>query len=218
MAGTGIFGGSFDPIHHGHLRIAEEFADALGLATVRLVPTANPPHRKGAVASDAARLAMCQLACEGNARLQVDDRELRREGVCYTIDTLVEIGAELGPEAPLTWLIGADSFLSLDRWHRWRELFDLGCLAVACRPGFDLVRWQERASAALLEEVLPRIQSLSVTPTYKMGTIALLPTTPLAISSTAIRAQLAAGHSARYLLPDAVLDYAERHLLYGPGK
>lgn len=217
MAGTGIFGGSFDPIHYGHLRIAEEFAEALGLDLVRLVPTANPPHRAGAVASDAQRLAMCQAAVADNPRLAVDDRELRRESVCYTIDTLSEIRAELGPKAPLAWLIGADSFLNLDRWHRWRELFDLGCLAVACRPGFDLARWQESASAPLLEQVLPRIQSLSVTPASETGTIALLPTTPLAISSTAIRAQLAAGHSARYLLPDAVLDYAGRHLLYGPG-
>lgn len=214
MAGIGIFGGTFDPIHFGHLRIAEEFAAALGLEQVRLVPTANPPHRAGPEAGNADRLAMVRLAVAGNPRLAVDERELRRDRPCYTIDTLTELRTELGPAASLSWLIGADSFLSLDRWHRWRELFDLATLAVACRPGFDLDRWRERASPALADEVLPRIQTLSVTGRHLPGTIALLPTTPLAISSTAIRAELAAGRSARYLAPDAVLDYAGRHLLY----
>ncbi|QDQ27222.1 nicotinate-nucleotide adenylyltransferase [Chitinimonas arctica] len=214
MAGTGLFGGTFDPIHYGHLRIAEEFADALALDQVRLMPTANPPHRSGALASNAQRLEMVRLAIADNPRLAADDRELRRDGTCYTIDTLSEMRAALGPSAPLAWLIGADSFLSLDRWHRWRELFDLGCLAVACRPGFELAHWKEVAAPALVKEVLPRIQTLSVTGQVELGTIRLLPTTPLAISSTAIRAQLANGHSARYLVPDAVLDYAGRHLFY----
>ncbi|GAB3259727.1 nicotinate-nicotinamide nucleotide adenylyltransferase [Chitinimonas naiadis] len=218
MAGIGILGGTFDPIHHGHLRIAEEFAEALSLTEVRLLPTANPPHRPGPQANGLHRLAMAQLAASPNPRLTVDDRELRRDGVCYTIDTLTELRQELGPTAPLAWLIGADSFLALDRWHRWHELFDLACLAVACRPGFDLDHWKEHASAELLAEVLPRIQTLSVTSACEAGTIILLPTTPLAISSTAIRAQLAAGHTARYLAPDAVLDYAGRHLLYGPDR
>lgn len=213
MAAIGIFGGTFDPIHFGHLRIAEEFADALGLGQVHLIPTANPPHRANARASNADRWAMLQRAIAGNAKLVADDRELRRNGPCYTIDTLSELRAEQ-PARPIAWLIGADSFLALDRWHRWRELFDLACLAVACRPGFDLQRWQESASPELVAEVLPRIQTLSVTEPVKAGTIHLLPTTPLAISATAIRAQLAAGQSARYLAPDAVLDYAGRHLLY----
>lgn len=214
----GIFGGSFDPIHHGHLRIAEEFADLLALNRVDLLPTANPPHRQALQASNAARLEMVRLAIAGNPRLGLDARELQRAGPAYTYDSLCELRAEFGPQLKLSWLIGADSFLSLDRWHRWRELLDLAHLAVACRPGFDLLRWKELASPELAEQVLPRIQTLSVTDPLDAGTIALLPTTPLAISSTAIRAQLATGHSARYLLPDTVLDYAGRHLLYQAAK
>ncbi|WP_269531412.1 nicotinate-nucleotide adenylyltransferase [Chitinimonas sp. BJYL2] len=214
MAIIGIFGGSFDPIHFGHLRIAEEFADAFGLSCLHLIPTSQPPHRQQASTSDADRLAMVALAVADNPRLRVDDRELRRGRTCYTIDTLTEMRAELAADSRLVWLIGADSFLNLDRWHRWESLFDLAGLAVACRPGFDLDRWQEQASPALTRQVLPRIQSLSVTKPGEAGTITLLPTTPLAISSTAIRARLAAGQSARYLAPAAVLDYAERRSLY----
>lgn len=214
MSKIGIFGGSFDPIHYGHLRIAEEFAAAFGLQQVRLIPTANPPHRAGPVANNRDRLAMIDLAIADNTLLTVDDRELKRIGTCYTIDTLQEIQAERGAGANLVWLIGADSFLTLDRWHRWETLLDVATLAVACRPGFDLAGWQSSASPRLVSEVLPRIQTLSVTGQVEAGTIHLLPTTPLAISSTAIRAQLAAGQSARYLAPDAVLDYAERHCFY----
>ncbi|MFC4159862.1 nicotinate-nucleotide adenylyltransferase [Chitinimonas lacunae] len=215
QAGIGIFGGTFDPIHYGHLRAAEEFGETLGLSEVRLIPTGAPPHRGGPVASPAHRLAMAQLAVEGNPRLKVDDREIRRDTLCYTIDTLHELRAELG-ETPLAWLIGADSFYRLSSWRRWRELFDLAMLAVACRPGFDLDAWRDHADPELLAEVLPRIQPLTIPATVERGTIALLPTTPLALSATAIRQRLADHRSARYLAPAAVLDYAERHLLYRP--
>lgn len=214
-AGIGIFGGTFDPIHFAHLRAAEEFAEALDLDEVHLIPTGAPPHRGGPVASAEHRLAMARLAVAGNPRLKVDDREVRRDTLCYTIDTLHELRAELG-EAPLAWLIGADSFYRLSSWRRWRELFDLATLAVACRPGFDLDAWRDNADPELVAEVLPRIQPLTMPATVERGTIALLPTTPLALSATAIRQRLSDHRSARYLAPDAVLDYAGRHLLYRP--
>jgi len=215
MARIGLFGGSFDPIHYGHLRIAEEFTAAFALDELRFIPTARPPHRQDSLLSSAQhRSTMLQLAIAAHPRFVVDERELPRTTTCYTVDTVAEIRAELSADDSLAWLIGADSFLALTAWRRWQELLEMACMAVACRPGFDLNNWQNHASPALVAQVLPKIQTLTVPHHPRQGTIALLPTTPLAISATAIRAQLAAGQSARYLTPDAVLDYAERQLLY----
>lgn len=214
MARIGLFGGSFDPIHYGHLRIAEEFLETFALDELRFIPTASPPHRPDRLSGADHRSAMLALAIANQPRFTVDNRELQRGATCYTFDTLTEIRAELAPADDLAWLIGADSFLALARWHRWQDLLKLACMAVACRPGFDLESWQSRVPADLAVEVLPKIQTLTVPQHPVQGTIALLPTTPLAISATAIRAKLAAGQSARYLAPDAVLEYAERHLLY----
>lgn len=214
MARIGLFGGSFDPVHYGHLRIAEEFVAAFALDELRFIPTARPPHRHDSLSAEVHRSAMLRIAIADHPHFVVDERELQRGTTCYTIDTLTEIRAQLDPGDSLAWLIGADSFLALTAWRRWPELLEVACMAVACRPGFDLNNWQSHAPAALVAQVLPKIQTLTVPHRPLQGTIALLPTTPLAISATAIRALLAAGQSARYLTPDAVLDYAERQLLY----
>lgn len=214
-AAVGVYGGTFDPIHQAHLRVAEEFAEAFGLSQVRLIPTGEPPHRNSPATPAEQRLAMVEAAIAGNPRLMADPREVRRRGYCYTIDTLGELKAELPPGTPLAWLVGADAFLSLHRWKRWQELLDLAHLAVAVRPGFDLESWQKTAPDQLLAAVQPKLSDESAIPVAPVpGRITFLSTTPLAISSTRLRADLAAGRSVRYLLPDPVLEYIERHHLY----
>jgi nicotinate-nucleotide adenylyltransferase len=216
-APLGILGGTFDPIHLGHLELAREVRDALGLAAVRLIPAGDPPHRAAPVASAAHRLAMVQLAVEGHRGLEVDDREIERPGRSYTVLTLAELRAEM-PARPLALLVGADAFLGMPTWHQWESLFDLAHVVVVARPGVDLEgslpeplarEWTRRhtADAASL-------------PARPAGAIYVQPVTPHAISASAIRAAIAAGNSAAHhlqigtLLPPAVLAYIDRNQLY----
>src|SRR5882672_1998270 len=122
-APIGILGGTFDPVHFGHLRLAEELAQTLRLAEVRFVPSGTPPHRAQPRTGTAHRLAMVRLAAAGNPLFNVDEREVRRSGPAYTFDTLTELRAELGAATPLVLLVGADAFLDFAAWHRWHELF-----------------------------------------------------------------------------------------------
>src|SRR5262245_12412890 len=131
----GLFGGTFDPIHYGHLRTAFELWQALGLAEVRFMPTGSPPHREQTHASAGHRLAMVKAAVAGQPAFTVDDREVRRSGVSYSVDTLAELRAE-HPDRSLCLLLGMDAFLGLPNWHRWRELLDLAHIVVAHRPGW----------------------------------------------------------------------------------
>ena len=132
-----FYGGTFDPVHNGHIAIARAARDALQ-AEVRLMPANDPPHRKLPGADAAQRAEMLELAIAGEAGLTVDRRELQRQGRSYTIDTLREVRAELGPQAPLALLLGADSFLGLPTWREWTELFGLAHFVVAQRPGSPL--------------------------------------------------------------------------------
>jgi nicotinate-nucleotide adenylyltransferase len=137
----GLFGGTFDPIHAAHLRMAQAFRTELQLDEVRLIPAGQPYHRQhGPHASPAQRLDMVRLAIAGLPGLRVDAREVQRNKPAYTIDTLEEIRAEIGPDQVLWWLIGGDSLASLHTWRRWTELFALANIAVALRPGFDETR------------------------------------------------------------------------------
>lgn len=132
-----FYGGTFDPIHNGHLAIACAARDALG-ATVRLMPAADPPHRAPPGADAEQRARMLDLAVAGIPGLLVDRRELERQGRSYTIDTLRDLRAELGPDQPIALLIGADSFIGLPTWRDWRELFEYAHFVVARRPGSAL--------------------------------------------------------------------------------
>ena len=135
MQAIGIFGGTFDPIHFGHLRLAEEMAEAIGLERVLLIPAGQPPHR-GAPRTEAAhRLEMVRRAIAGNPRFAADAREVTSPRPSYTVDTLTGLRAELNQEQPLWLLLGADAFLELPTWHEWRQLFELANIAVAARPG-----------------------------------------------------------------------------------
>lgn len=214
-AGTGalgIFGGTFDPIHYGHLRLAETAREALGLAGVRLIPAGQPPHRAAPGASGFHRLAMARLATADNPAFEVDSAEVDASQASYTILTLERLRARVGKDRPLVLLLGVDAFLGLPGWLRWTELFDFAHLAVANRPGYSL------DAAGLPAELATQLEHRQATPdalgTAAAGCIASFSMTPLAISATDIRSRAARGQSLRYLLPPPVLDYISRHQLY----
>lgn len=214
---VGIFGGTFDPIHLGHLRLAEEARESLGLDHVRLIPSGQPPHRQAPGSPPEDRLQMARLAAEGNPGLVVDDGEVRSPHTSFTVPTLERLRAEFGPHRPLVLILGADAFEGLPGWHRWQELFGLTHLAVANRPGFAPHgrRWPGVLSAELEAACQHRLGTdPSVLGEAPAGRVVAFDMTPLAISASLIRDLLKAGHSARYLLPDAVLDYIRTHRLY----
>jgi len=210
----GVLGGTFDPVHFAHLRLAEEIADGIGLSKVRFIPTGTPPHRGTPRVSAAQRMEMVRLAIGGNPRFEADDREVRREGVCYTFDTLSELRAELG-ERPLCLLMGSDAFSALTTWHRWEELFDLAHIVIAHRPGFSLQQLQSSLPGPLRKAYMQRlVSSTGLLRRDSAGAIYVREITALDIAATQIRGLLAGGGSARYLVPEAVLDYIEANRLY----
>ncbi len=193
----GIFGGTFDPIHFGHLALARSLRDTFSLPQVRLIPTGLPPHRDAPPVSPQQRFELVQLALTNEPGLVADDREVRRAGYCYTIDTLADIQQE-HPQTLLVWLIGGDSFLNLQTWRRWRELLEAGHMVVAARPGFDF----GALPADLAEEFTARTVLPSPMKAEK-GRISVLPTPLLPFSSTEIRAKLAGGEEVAALTPVA---------------
>lgn len=211
----GVFGGTFDPVHYGHLRLAEEAAEVMGLSSVRWIPAGRPALRSAPQASAAHRLAMTQRAIAENPRFILDDAEVAVERLSYTVPTLERLRRAdvCGADRPLVLLTGVDAFVRLEAWHRWRSLFELAHIAVVCRPGYSLSA--ESLSPALAAEFRARSASdfarLSETPS---GHIVAFAMTPLDISATRIRAFLARGMTPRYLLPDAVIDYIRCHRLY----
>ncbi len=210
MRAIGVLGGTFDPIHYGHLRLAEEMAEVLDLAEVRFIPAGRPPHREAPATGALHRLEMTRRAIASNSRFVVDDREVRMDRASYTVDTLTELRAELDPAQPVFLLLGADAFWGLPTWHDWTRLFDLAHIAVAERPGS---RWLQ--SDALPDPLTAEVHKRQTAgPTAPAGAVLFKPMTPLGISATAIRDALARGHSARYLTPDAVLDYIHTFQLY----
>jgi nicotinate-nucleotide adenylyltransferase len=195
-----ILGGTFDPVHNAHLRAAWEAAEALD-AQVRLMPAHVPPHRPAPVASAALRVAMLEVALAGQSHLTLDTRELRRAGASYTFDTLFEMREEFGAARSLILLLGADAFAGLPSWHRWRDLFDLAHIAVLTRPGHATALPAELAAA-----IAPRrTDSPAALRTRAAGLLIDVPVTPLEISSSRVRALLAAGGEPRWLVPDALL-------------
>lgn len=207
--GIGLIGGAFNPIHFGHLRIAEEIADQLELEQIRFVPTGRPAHRAAADVDAHHRLAMVKLAIAGNPRFFADNRELEAEEISYTVDTVCNLQNELGLDRNITLIIGSDQLQALNHWSRWKILCDKVAVAVAVRPGYSIpdMRGLDSELAELLSEKL-------TTGVPQRGQIQLVPVTSLDISSTAIRQRLRDGFSVRYLLPERVLDYIREHHLY----
>lgn len=210
-----ILGGTFDPVHYGHLRFADEVRHALGLADVRLVPAGDPPHRGGPEANAAHRLAMLREGVAGFPGLLVDGREVARGGKSYTVLTLEELRRE-HPGAPLLLLVGADAFHGFPTWHRWRELFALAHVVVVPRPGTPLAQGMPPELA--VEWNARRTVDRNVLFSTPAGAIYEQPIAPQPISATAIRASLKNGAAGRRdvigLLPPAVLAYIDQHALY----
>ena len=199
MRKIGIFGGSFDPIHFGHLRPALEILDALSLDSMCFIPSGQPPHRGAPSASAEQRLAMLKAALAGEPRFQVDERELRRAAPSYTLDTVAELRRE-HPQDQLVLVLGLDAFLGFTGWHHWREILDLAHLAVAHRPGWTLQTGGDLATL-LQERQVPEAGALGK---HAAGKVLLQTVTQLEISSTQVRSAAAAGRDIRYLVPEPV--------------
>ena len=200
MRALAILGGTFDPVHLGHLRVAWEAATALD-AELDLMPASVPPHRPQPVASTAQRVAILEAALRGQSRIGLDLRELARSGPSWTIDTLIELRGEIGPRRPLVLLVGADAWAGLAGWHRWRELFDHAHIGVLTRGGVQAVEPE-----ALAVEVAPRrTTDRAAIAAAPAGCVIDIAVSALEISATRIRALLAAGEEPRWLVPDALL-------------
>lgn len=206
----GVFGGTFDPVHCGHLRAIVELRDTLGLDEVRVVPCARPPHRAAPVAPADARVAMLRAALRDMRACVLDERELARPGPSYTFDTLTALRRD-APSAALCLLLGYDAFAGLDRWHRWRELFTLAHVVVAKRPG--------AAARALPKELADESRARAAATAAQLrdepaGRVHYCETTELAISSTRLRAFAAARRSLQWLVPDDVARLIETNAWY----
>lgn len=208
----GILGGTFDPIHYGHLRPAHDVVQALQLSELRLVVAAQPPHRPAPIASAAQRLQMAVVACAEFPAFRVDDREITRGGPSYTVPTLESLRAEHGT-TPLCLLIGSDAFAHLNTWHEWQRLPALAHLVVMRRPtGQGRAVTEPRLPSGLPARMVTDASLLKRT---AAGLVFIAPISPLAISATAIRAAIARGEPAPAgWLPPAVWDYIEQQQLY----
>ena len=211
---VGVFGGTFNPVHYGHLRSALELVERLDLTRLHLMPCAVPPHREAPSCSAEDRAAMVELAVAGEPRLCCDTRELGREGVSYTIDSLLHLRSEVGHGHSLCLVMGCDAVHNINTWHRWRELLEVAHIAVIARPGWHIPEHGEVADWLAQH----RVEGAAVLHERAAGGLLLQELRPLAISSTEIRDLLAKGRSARYLLPEPVLDYIQDRQLYTRGQ
>ena len=207
-----IFGGTFDPVHYGHLRAAAEISERLKVNDFRLVPAGQPPHRDGTEAEAFHRLAMLELAVAPYSDLHVDAREVLRTGPSFMVDTLTSVRAEVS-DVPLLLCVGQDAANHLNRWDRWLRLLDLAHLVVMTRPRSEPA-YPSDLAAVLDQRRVRRARDLMDSPA---GLVCHLEVTQLAISSTDIRHQLARGWDPRFLLPATVLSYIRKHGLYGAG-
>jgi nicotinate-nucleotide adenylyltransferase len=205
----GILGGTFDPVHYGHLRSALEVKDIFGLNEVRLIPCANPPHRKQPAVTAEMRLQMLELAITNQPGLKIDTRELDRynqhQAPSYMVDTLESLRQELPTEALLLF-IGTDAFKHLTGWHQWQRLFDYAHIVVITRPGFE-TRQLDNFFKVRLAGVNELAQAIA-------GKLCFQQVTQLDISATAIRDIIARKQNPGFLLPDAVIEYIKQHKLY----
>lgn len=218
----GIFGGTFDPVHYGHLRSALEVKDIFGLDEVRLIPCADPPHREQPAVTADMRLQMLELAIKNQPGLKIDTRELDRydlhQAPSYMVDTLKSLRQEF-PTEPLLLFIGSDAFAHLTGWHQWQQLFDYAHIVVMTRPGniddlgrsangsFETQQPEDFFKARLAKDINELAQSSA-------GKLCFQQVTQLDISATAIRDIIARKQNPGFLLPDAVIEYITQHQLY----
>lgn len=202
----GVYGGTFNPVHYGHLRTAMEVCEYFALDCLRLIPCRLPPHRQHPEVSAELRLRMLEIAVADTPEFVVDRRELDRDGPSYMVDTLHSLRADFA-DLPLVLFLGADAFAGLERWHRWQDLFEYAHLVVMTRPGYGMP-----ALADFFQRRLTRDRvELRVQPA---GLLLFQPVTALAISATEIRGLVAAGRNPKFLLPDSVIAFIRQHRLY----
>ncbi|MFQ3185463.1 nicotinate-nucleotide adenylyltransferase [Marinomonas primoryensis] len=209
-SGVAIMGGTFDPIHNGHLRTAVEVLDRYQYSELRLIPCFQPVHKGRPSVSPQQRLEMAKLAISGDARLRVDSREMDREGPSYSVDTLRDIRSEIGPNESLIMVLGMDSFLSLPTWLNWQQLIQYSHLLVVSRPGWE---------PDLISELSAFCENYRAASSHELqcapsGRVWFETLTPLGISSSMIRALARKNESIAYLLPEPVQKYIEQHQLY----
>jgi nicotinate-nucleotide adenylyltransferase len=195
MQALGIYGGTFNPVHYGHLAMARSLRDTFALSEVRLIPTGIPPHRSPPQATPAQRLEWLQLAIAAEPKLCCDDREVRGMSVSYTFDTLTELQKEQ-PHSLLVWLIGGDSLAHLPSWYRWQELLELGHMVVANRPEF-------KQFPDIIHSELNKRQVEAATESLARGKISFLPLPLMSVSSSQLREKLARGEDVSELSPIA---------------
>ena len=209
MRPIGIFGGTFDPIHYGHLRSAFEMLQALRFEEVRFIPCGDPPHRGTTFADAELRHRMVEVATRSQDGFTCDDREIRRDGPSYTIDTLAALREEF-PRRSLGLILGMDAFLGLSNWHRWDEILDVAHIVVAHRPGW------KAPDIGPLGEMISEFGTHRVADLHDAlhGRVHIHAVTQLEISSTEIRDLVAAGRDARFLMPDAVREVIKESGIY----
>jgi nicotinate-nucleotide adenylyltransferase len=205
----GIFGGTFDPVHFGHLRPALEVQQALGLNEVRFVPAGQPPHRDTPHATIPQRLSMLQAAIDDQPGFVVDEREIQREGPSYMVDTLASLREEVG-QLPLCLILGYDAFLGLPGWHQWSRLTELAHLVITHRPGWN----HDDLDEVLQNLVQQHEMGLEQLSQHAAGGLVFVAVTQLDISATTLREQICAGQDIRYLLPDPVYQMIKMQKLY----
>jgi len=203
----GILGGTFDPIHFGHLRPALEIFEQLGLDELRFIPSAKPPHRWQPEASESHRLAMVKLAVKGVNGFIVDDREYHRDGASYTVDTLASIRDEIGESEPLCMLIGMDAFEHFTTWHEWQGILNLAHLVISSRPGTSMVETADWMKGRVTESIKD-LQKTSA------GKLYFADVSQYDLSATFLRKKILAGKSSQYATPVKVSEYIIQNKLY----
>jgi len=217
-----VFGGSFDPVHFGHVALAKHFIDLLAPQVLRIIPTGNPWQKSGLVASAEQRCKMLELAFydEFECHVVIDKQEIRRaqqQRASYTVETLRELRREYGPEVSLVFLIGADQLLNLSSWHQWQSLFELAHICAASRPGFQL----SQMNSGKTQQVAEKFKQGAATPeqirTTPAGLTYLADDLFIDISATEIREDLSCAqnhHQIPQLIPSKVFDYLRQHQIY----
>lgn len=202
----GIFGGTFDPIHYGHLRSALEVKEIFNLTEVRFIPSARPPHRAQPSVSADMRLKMLELAIHNHPGFVADDRELHRQGQSYMVDTLHSLRQDFVSQNLLLFM-GGDAFIKLATWHRWQDLFNYAHIVVLTRPGFVTQALDDFLASRLSTSLQDLADNLA-------GKLFFQPVTPLDISATVIRQLVTADRNPRFLLPDDVIAAIQQNQLY----
>jgi len=209
---VGLLGGTFDPIHLGHLRLGWEALTQLKLDQLRLMPCHIPPHRDDPAGQADHRLAMAKLACESVPGFVVDDWEILRDSPSYSVETLKHVRQQIGAQTPLIFIMGMDAYRHFTHWHQWQEILTIAHLWVAHRPGSPPPEEHSQEAELLTQHCAPTVNELLQHPA---GRIHIYSSTALDISATVLRSDINNGIEPRFLLPDAVWQYIQDHKLYG---